>query len=401
MGTMILAYSFAVYVAEHGKETEHFRTLYDSIQTCLEMATWNYGGLDNVSNPEIFTLKVLFHTTFIVFFVNLIVAIMTVNLAECFSDANDAFFLQISSVMVELELFWFFPSEYRLMFHNDLEDGIEDLEHPSNVNKRWSDRKSIKKTFPLLTDAEKSLNVSAATNNDDSLILLYSCPIEKVKDSTWWNDFPRKSRKENKAPGNLDPMRIERPKVIETSEALERIPTKFRKKSPNNNNLFEMAKDKSDLYKLREKRDSYKPNINNLQGSKNSLLDLMEKAESFDRPPIRRHRSKSKVSYKNVSLGRRMSSLKPEISTSSFNEGTSSMDAYVNNFIEKLNNNAENQQRLYSESEGRIMNDIQELKHQVSRLAEALKSLNEAQIPGTVTSTEEEGHKVVTISDMD
>jgi hypothetical protein len=96
-----------------------------------------------------------------------------------------------------------------------------------------------------------------------------------------------------------------------------------------------------------------------------------------------------------------MSSLKPEISTSSFNEGTSSMDAYVNNFIEKLNNNAENQQRLYSESEGRIMNDIQELKHQVSRLAEALKSLNEAQIPGTVTSTEEEGHKVVTISDME
>jgi hypothetical protein len=351
------------------------------------MATWNYGGLDNVANPEIFTLKVLFHTTFIVFFVNLIVAIMTVNLAECFSDANDAFFLQISSVMVELELFWFFPSEYRLIFHDDLENEIEDLQHRPNVNKGWSLRKTIKKTFPLLDDTEKSLNVSAAADND-CLILLYSCPIEKVKDSTWWNDFPRKPRNENKTLENV--MRIEVPKAIET-EALERMPTKSRKKLLHNN-LFDIAKDKNVSNKPRDKSDFYKPNNNNLQSSKNSLLDLME-PDSFDLAAIRGSRMKARGV-----LSRKISSLKPEISTSFFNEGTTSTDAYITNLLEK---NAESQQRMNKESEGRIMNDIQELKNQVSLLVEALKSINGTQIPTAGTSIDEEGNNIVKISDFD
>lgn len=202
MGVMIVTYSLAIFVAQHGKVTTHFNTISNAIQTCLNMATWNYEGLDNVANPEIFTLKILFHTTFILFLLNLISAITTVNLAKCFKEANNEFLLQMSSTMVELEMYWFSPSNYDMSLKNNMvEDGKGKSRNTwvsfKKNNSGWPFTFGIKKTFPILEDQENTLAGSPSAEIEDCMIVLYTCPIKMAKRSIWWNDFPGKSKNEN------------------------------------------------------------------------------------------------------------------------------------------------------------------------------------------------------------
>jgi hypothetical protein len=392
MGTMILSYSFAIFVAEHGKPTVNFKTIYKSIQTCLEMATWNYNGLDNVDNPEIFTLKVLFHTTFIVFFVNLIVAIMTVNLAQCFSDANDAFFLQIASTMVELELYWFFPSQYG--FHDDFEDDTQEFKHGYKIDNGWSTGQRITKTFPLLDDTEKSIKASDTADNDEYKIMLYSCPVDKVKSSIWWNDFPRKTKNDKTTPIILS------------------VPHENLSNKPSVKKASIFLNDRANT-RSRVKEDSV------TQHSHHSLLDLV-KEEPFDVSETNTPQNKAGLFKKAVNKINALDRIRPGSDTNSlvgrkdstrkqstFSKRLSQINSFgdnpltdmnIGNIIEKLTNTVEIHQRMQKESECRIMKDIQDIKSQVSLIFEAI---NTTKIPTTIASMEKEKDKMVTITDFE
>jgi hypothetical protein len=122
----------------------------------------------------------MFHATFLICFINLIVALMTVNVADVTSNMQAAWLVEISQLMIELELYWPRPYTY---------------DQPEmNIN---NESNSLYGSIMAL-DAFKRYSVGihshhASKNHELNRInvILYTSPREVVAKSTWWKDYPK------------------------------------------------------------------------------------------------------------------------------------------------------------------------------------------------------------------
>ncbi|KAI8892049.1 hypothetical protein BC833DRAFT_405577 [Globomyces pollinis-pini] len=121
MTLMILAYSSAFYIIHQGLigPTTKFSSFGMSIQYTLTMLTWDYTVLEHQDYLSILILRVMYHATFLICFVNLIVALMTVNVADVISNMHAAWLVEISELLVELEIYWPFPYRYSKISNDD------------------------------------------------------------------------------------------------------------------------------------------------------------------------------------------------------------------------------------------------------------------------------------------
>ncbi|KAJ3044037.1 hypothetical protein HK097_001594, partial [Rhizophlyctis rosea] len=92
----------------------HFHGMQESLQSVLTMMGGDYSVLDNADHPSVFALRLLFHVIFIIFLVNLIIALLTINVAEIQVNTNAAWLSEIAELMVELELYWPYPMRYKV-----------------------------------------------------------------------------------------------------------------------------------------------------------------------------------------------------------------------------------------------------------------------------------------------
>ncbi|KAJ3242944.1 hypothetical protein HDU78_001014 [Chytriomyces hyalinus] len=205
-GVMALGFTIAFYIIQFeasrldNSTSPHFETIGGSLQTVLTMAMTDYSVLDYASNPQVFLLRFLFYICFIIFLVNIIIALMTVNVADIHSNMNAAWLLEIAGIMVDLELFWPFPQRY------DITAGTT---HASNIHLDTPARTKNKKNMRAL----KRVGVLAGNNSDDpggpspgqvtedalekgnpvffdslrqKSIILYTWPQEFVVKTAWW-----------------------------------------------------------------------------------------------------------------------------------------------------------------------------------------------------------------------
>ncbi|KAI9349484.1 hypothetical protein DFJ73DRAFT_760608 [Zopfochytrium polystomum] len=224
MGIMAASFAVAFFLLEteaaavSGVPTTHFENLGESLQSVLSMATTDYRGranfgfhsptekyclfrfaaglllsrptsvLDAATIPQIFLLRLLFHIFFIIFLVNVIIALMTVNVSDIQSNMNSAWLLEIAGVMVDLELFWPWPIRYSM--------GAEGRDRPARGwrGKRSRPRARSRSVHPAAATAPPpadEASVVAGTPEHRAVLarlrtVLYTWPREQVRQSVWW-----------------------------------------------------------------------------------------------------------------------------------------------------------------------------------------------------------------------
>ncbi|KAJ2997396.1 hypothetical protein HDV02_005593, partial [Globomyces sp. JEL0801] len=140
---------------------------------------------------SIFVLRIMFHATFLICFVNLIVALMTVNVADVTSNMRAAWLVEISQLMVELEIYWPRPVRY-----SD-ERRLDDSEPTQASMLDLSVKSKPKRTNS--TNSCFTLNEEEFYKEVEKIdVILYTAPRNLVMKSVWWTS----SSKEDEA-GNI------------------------------------------------------------------------------------------------------------------------------------------------------------------------------------------------------
>ncbi|KAJ3067395.1 hypothetical protein HDU98_009377 [Podochytrium sp. JEL0797] len=183
-GVMALGFTIAFYIIEfqasrlENGTAPHFSSIGVSIQSVLTMAMTDYSVLDYSSNPEVFVLRFLFYVCFIIFLVNIIIALMTVNVADIHSNMNAAWLLEIAGIMVDLELFWPWPARYTITANHP----------PSQFNLDVPSKKrgQIYPTSSSYDESAERGTEEFKTQLMNKSIVLYSWPQEFVHKTAWW-----------------------------------------------------------------------------------------------------------------------------------------------------------------------------------------------------------------------
>ncbi|KAJ3014166.1 UNVERIFIED_CONTAM: hypothetical protein HDU68_000402 [Siphonaria sp. JEL0065] len=183
-GVMALGFTIAFHIIEHEASREengisvHFNTIGVSLQSVLTMAMTDYSVLDYYWNPQVFLIRFLFYVCFIIFLVNIIIALMTVNVADIHSNMNAAWLLEIAGIMVDLELFWPYPARYVITGNNPPEKFHLDVQ---------SKRRG--KVYPSANDyddADEPGSPEFMAQLQNKAIVLYTWPQEFVTKTAWW-----------------------------------------------------------------------------------------------------------------------------------------------------------------------------------------------------------------------
>ncbi|KAJ3322072.1 hypothetical protein HDU76_013970 [Blyttiomyces sp. JEL0837] len=180
MGVFALSFAGAFYLVEYkitvqeGVPSLHFDTLEQSLQTVLTMATADYSVLDYSTQPQVFVLRLLFHITFLIFLVNIIIALMTVNVADIHANTTAAWLLEIAGLMVELELFWPWPMRYPI--------DATSAKEAASISVGSKSRLHLRDHLSLNADSPDLLTVLV-----EKQTILYTWPYEYVTKSPWWN----------------------------------------------------------------------------------------------------------------------------------------------------------------------------------------------------------------------
>ncbi|KAI8620228.1 hypothetical protein BC830DRAFT_1100511 [Chytriomyces sp. MP71] len=204
-GVMAMGFTIAFYIIEFQASQEdngtpiHFQTIGVSVQSVLTMAMTDYSVLDYASNPQVFLLRFLFYVCFIIFLVNIIIALMTVNVADIHSNMNAAWLLEIAGIMVDLELFWPFPQRYDITA--DHHSSQFKLDVPARRHRTQKTPKRIqgggagKAVFPESSSRDTFLNGDDEVDRQSpeflaqirrKTIILYTWPQEFVIKTAWW-----------------------------------------------------------------------------------------------------------------------------------------------------------------------------------------------------------------------
>ncbi|TPX36342.1 hypothetical protein SmJEL517_g01511 [Synchytrium microbalum] len=157
----------------------HFENLGVSVQSILSMITGDYSVVDNVSDAQIFTLRILFHLVFLIFLANIIIALMTTNIyQQDHKNTTGKWLCEVAGLMAELELYWPFPNRYNLVDSLTLKSA--ELK-PKPLHSRYrgsaiSDRS--------LGGVEESVDISADLKSKS--VILYSWPLSAVQKTRWY-----------------------------------------------------------------------------------------------------------------------------------------------------------------------------------------------------------------------
>ncbi|KAJ3393462.1 hypothetical protein HDU84_001953 [Entophlyctis sp. JEL0112] len=191
-GVMALGFTIAFYIIEYQASREantvptHFYSIADSVQSVLTMAMTDYSVLDNAVNPYVFLLRFLFYICFIIFLVNIIIALMTVNVADIHSNMNAAWLLEIAGIMVDLEMYWPFPQRYSITASHPPEELRLDLPARPRRSKKVSD---FLLQDDFYDDDEDCGEHGSQAFNDflaRKCVILYTWPKEYVVKTAWW-----------------------------------------------------------------------------------------------------------------------------------------------------------------------------------------------------------------------
>ncbi|KNC99349.1 uncharacterized protein SPPG_05596, partial [Spizellomyces punctatus DAOM BR117] len=201
----------------------HFQSMTQAMQSVLTMTAGDYSVLDYSQESEVFVLRLLFHVIFIIFLVNLIIGLMTVNVANVTVNTTSAWLVEISQLMVELELYWPWPMRYQVKTHfrhrqpssrPDSEPKYDDNPKLSNNSiwsrmRWWQKPKSSRKVTPDDFGSHKPPRILATAvdhpsehpDRDSVLVdtpeffsmlergvVLYTCPEEQVAKTHWWKE---------------------------------------------------------------------------------------------------------------------------------------------------------------------------------------------------------------------
>ncbi|KAJ3169112.1 hypothetical protein HDU88_000904 [Geranomyces variabilis] len=238
---IVLAMSFAgafniiqkpLYAESASDSTLHFTSIPESLQSVLTMTAGDYSVLDFSSDREVFALRLLFHVIFIIFLINLIIGLMTVNVANVTVNTTSAWLVEIAQLMVELELYWPWPmgqrgpelrsnnsnnnsnnnsgsstggfrssrNWFRRLFSRRNSQRSRKLVLPEHTANMSTTTPEIRITRTLGGDFDNSgdnHNVSTETLDTDSpgflaslqqRIVLYTCPEEQAAQTHWWKN---------------------------------------------------------------------------------------------------------------------------------------------------------------------------------------------------------------------
>ncbi|KAJ3321895.1 hypothetical protein HDV06_003761 [Boothiomyces sp. JEL0866] len=130
---------------------------------------------------SIFFCRIMFHATFLICFINLIVALMTVNVADVTSNMRAAWLVEISELMVELELYWPWPFNYPKWIR-------EDLAALKSSNFNINDDGTVQGEAASFNSKEKS---EIDNEIENIVVVLYTAPRDIVIKKSWWNDYPK------------------------------------------------------------------------------------------------------------------------------------------------------------------------------------------------------------------
>ncbi|KAI8907678.1 hypothetical protein DFJ77DRAFT_474904 [Powellomyces hirtus] len=199
----------------------HFQTIPEALQSVLTMTAGDYSVLDFAQSAEVFSLRLLFHVIFIIFLINLIIGLMTVNVANVTVNITSAWLVEIAQLMVELELYWPWPMGYRSQKRWS-KDRLSRARTSGVSGFGWrlcnwcglgSVRENRKKVQP--EDEESALppiiKITGTMNTQDSSerlsietteflqslqqrLILYTCPEEQAAQTHWWKNAADKER---------------------------------------------------------------------------------------------------------------------------------------------------------------------------------------------------------------
>ncbi|KAI9326632.1 hypothetical protein BDR26DRAFT_924345, partial [Obelidium mucronatum] len=183
-GVMALGFTIAFHIIEYEASREengtaiHFNTIGVSLQSVLTMAMTDYSVLDYYWNPQVFVIRFLFYVCFIIFLVNIIIALMTVNVADIHSNMNAAWLLEIAGIMVDLELFWPWPARYVITGNHPPEEFHLDVAAKKSGG--------IYPGAGEYDDSDEPGSPEFTAQLQNKSIILYTWPQEFVTKTAWW-----------------------------------------------------------------------------------------------------------------------------------------------------------------------------------------------------------------------
>ncbi|KAJ3269211.1 hypothetical protein HDV01_001690 [Terramyces sp. JEL0728] len=181
---LIVAYTAAFFILcqKIVGSTTIFTTFWKSLQFTLTMMTFDYSLLNDQEQVfSIFFCRIMFHATFLICFINLIVALMTVNVADVTSNMRAAWLVEISELMVELELYWPWPFNYPKWNREDLGVNKSSLVNMNDDGTGQGEAASFNSKEK--TDIDNEI--------ENIIVVLYTAPRDVVIKKSWWNDFPK------------------------------------------------------------------------------------------------------------------------------------------------------------------------------------------------------------------
>lgn len=180
MGIMLIAFAAGFFLVQNSLVPDtHWKSFGVAFQFVTTMVTFDYTMIDRVVLMENFTLRILFHTYFLIFFVNIIIALMTVNVADITSNSKAAWLIEVAELMVELEIYWPYPFKY-LPLSSKLD--FEEFAWFSGLLKN-----KMSKSHTSLFGSPKK----GADELDQISVVLYTVPRDIVVETSWWTSYPQ------------------------------------------------------------------------------------------------------------------------------------------------------------------------------------------------------------------
>jgi hypothetical protein len=130
-----------------------------------------------------FIMKLLFHTYFLIFFVNIIIALMTCSVALINANSLNAWLIEVSELMIELEIYWPYPMVYKSLRSS------ADLCIDSNLFSRFGSFKENSYCKASSSGSGNDLNPLAS-----HYVVLYTAPRHLVENTLWWTSFPKNEK---------------------------------------------------------------------------------------------------------------------------------------------------------------------------------------------------------------
>jgi hypothetical protein len=103
---------------------------------------------------------------------------MTVNVADITSNSTAAWLIEVSELMVELEIYWPYPFIYKPLLEGD-----KDVNLLSRIGSFLNPAE--KREFASNTSLQ---DISVAANHS---VILYTAPREVVSQTSWWSSYPK------------------------------------------------------------------------------------------------------------------------------------------------------------------------------------------------------------------